>query len=454
MSTVRIGVAVTVAAALSTGAQAAPPAFKSLRYDEDWRPLCARTGDKPLIDRLKCLTIGDGATLTLGGDLRERIEVLGPPGFGLARDHDHVFLHRALLHADLRVGDAVRGFVQVGYLDSSGREGPRPATDVDRLDLMQAFVDLSRQLGTGRATLRVGRQEVNLGSARLVSLRDGPNARRAFDGARGFWATRGLRVDGFYLQPVEIRRGTFDDRTLGSEALYGLYATADLGKAGSLDLYWLGYRRDFARFAGVSGRETRDSFGLRAFGKAGALDWNVEGVVQTGEIGARSIRAWTIATDTGVTVGGPLKPRLGLKADIASGNRRPAGGRFGTFNALYPRLPYFSEANLFVPANIIDLHPQIAIQPARDVTLTAGGDWAWRETRRDAIYLFPLSAVAGTAGQPGRFSGRQAILDAGWQATRRLNLSAEYVHFTPGAALRRARGKAGDFLMVAAGWRF
>ena len=111
---------------------------------------------------------------------------------------------------------------------------------------------------------------------------------------------------------------------------------------GQWDLYLLDYRREGARFAAGSGTERRQTLGARWFGQAGALDWNTELVAQGGELqtvaSTLDVRAWTLATDTGWRwTERPLQPRLGLKADIASGDGNLRDGRVGTFNALFPK---------------------------------------------------------------------------------------------------------------------
>lgn len=428
-------------------AQAPPrPNIAPHRYDEDWRAWCALAQPQST-DRLKCLAVGD-ATLTLGGDLRERIEVVRNPGFGLEQDSDYVFLHRAMIHADLRVGDEVRAFVQLGAFRASGREAPGPPTDRNELDFTQAFVDVSASVGDGRATLRGGRQEVDFGSSRLISVREGPNVRRTFDGVRAFWSSGQTRVDAFYLHPVAIKRGVFDDSTVDGEGLWGVYATTPVGGMLKADLYYLGYRRERARFAIGTADERRHSIGARLFGENRGFDFDVEGVIQFGEFGASDIFAWTIASDIGFTFTDlPLTPRLGLKADVASGDDNAADATLGTFNALYPKFPYFSEANLIAPANVIDLHPSVGLTLSPTLSIQIGWNGLWRQTTQDSIYVPLLNPIAGSSGGE-RFIGHQAIVGGQWSVTNRVTISAQYVHFEPGNALDLLGGNRVDFGMV------
>jgi hypothetical protein len=451
----------SVPAATQVRAQDAErPVLKPHRFDEDWRALCDPARRTTLFDPLKCISLGgDGfATLTIGGELRERFENVRNPGFGLEQSSDHVFLHRVLLHGDLHLGETLRVFVQLGAFGQNGREGERSATDVDRLDLTQAFVDLGFATpGDGRVTLRGGRQEMSFGASRLVSVRESPNVRRSFDGGRVFWMGGGYRVDTFYTRPVSLDEGAFDDRVNNGETLWGVYGTGPVPNLPGLkaDLYYLGYERENARFQIGTADERRYTSGLRLFGERGGFDWDIEAAYQFGDFGQRDIRAWTIASDIGVAFEGVrLQPRLGLKADMASGDRDPNDGKLGTFNALYPKFPYFSEANLIAPANVMDLHPNLQLQLNPSLSAEVGWNVLWRQTTQDAIYQPPLGAVAGTAGRGSRFIGHQAIVGLEWQATPNLSIASQYVHFEPGETLEGVGGRSVDFFFASVAFKF
>ncbi len=455
-----LALTLALGAANTAVAQAVPeprPDFRPHRFDEDWRALCTAAQRSRPLDALKCLQLAPAATLTLGGELRERFDAALNPGFGLTQPRESAFQHRALLHGDLRLDDTLRAFVQLGYFDQSGRDAGATPTDVDRLDVTQGFLDLSLPVGSGVATFRGGRQELSFGSSRLVAVREGPNARRSFDGARLFWAGSDYRADFFYARPIEIRSGRFDDRAIRGEVFWGAYATGPVAGFSGLgvDFYFLGYRRDNARFALAAGDERRYTLGTRLFGSKAGFDWDLEAAYQSGDFGPDAIRAWTIASDVGYTFQGiALTPRFGLKADIASGDSDPLDGRLGIFNALYPKLPYFSDANLIAPANVMDIHPSLALSVSPTITVQLGWNALWRQTTGDAIYTTPLRAVPMTAGRPGRFIGHQGILGIDWQPTPNVGVSAEYVHFEPGTALERANGRTVDYIKLSTAYRF
>jgi hypothetical protein len=296
---------------------------------------------------------------------------------------------------------------------------------------------------------------MTFGSSRLVAIRDGPNAHQTFDGARAFWERSDYRVDAFLVRPTENQPGAFDNDADGDEQFWGAYGTGPVAGPLKADLYYFGYRRDAASFAAGEAREERHSFGARLFGESGGWDWDVEGVHQFGDFGSGRIRAWTLASDTGFTFeAAPLSPRLGLKADIASGDDDLGDDTLGTFNPLYSKQPYFSEANFATLANIMDLHPSLELQVAENLTVGVGAVFQWRHRREDAIYLANLEEVEGSAGGSARYVGSQVVADVEWQVSPQLTLRTHYVHFERGGAVRQAGGRDANFLLVSTAFKF
>ena len=382
------------------------------------------------------------AYLSLGADLRERYELLDDPDFSdVDRDTTGYILQRYMLHADVHTGEHLRGFVQLKSGLENGRTGgPRP-TDEDRLDLHQAFAEGKVGVGDlGSLSLRAGRQEVAFGSSRLVSVRESPNVRRSFDGLRATLAIKDWRLDGFGFASAKTKVGGFDDGTEDGERLWGAYAAGPVrGDALGLDLYFLGLRRDDARYDQGTDDERRSSIGTRIWGEPGAWDYNFELVHQWGSFGPDDIAAWTVASDTGYTLNGvPMRPRLGLRADVTSGDHHPSDSRLQTFNPLFPRGAYFGEASLIGPQNHMDLHPMLELHVLENVQVTLDWDFFWRESRHDAIYRVSGAPLVPGAASDARYVGSQGSVEVSWQPERHLELVAAYERFFAGPFLRDA----------------
>lgn len=198
------------------------------------------------------------------------------------------------------------------------------------------------------------------------------------------------------MRTVNLKVGALNADPNGHEAYWGFYGNLPLGvlPGGQADLYDLGLERDAASFQQGIEDQVRHSFGARLRGNPRPWDYNYEVVLQTGSFGDADILAWTVATDAGYKFDTlSFHPRVGLKVDLASGDRDPDEYRLGTFNALFPKQPYFSEAALIAPANIIYVHPTLDVPIEGD--LSFGVDWNFLWKQRVVDYGCAVSVLTG-----------------------------------------------------------
>jgi hypothetical protein len=435
------------------------PELRSNRWQEDWSALsdpALRTGP---MDRLKYLRLfardDPGRFVSLGANGRERMESNDAPGFGLNGQADTYLLQRLQMHADVNFNPRWRLFVQVEDVRSFGKADPSP-TDRNPLDLRNAFIGYKVTLGEGtlrEGTLmaRLGRQDFAFEQQRFLSLRDGPNVRQSFDAAllrfeRGDW-----EVSGFLSQPVQYNADEpFDDLSSGRLRFDLLRAEHHGPGDRSLSFFYARYAADDADYLDGDGQERRHVLDLRSSGAAGNWDWNVEAMVQGGDVGTTDVQAWALAARGGYTLTRHAwLPRLGIQIDSASGDRRRGDGRIETFNPLFPNGSYsFSLAGYTGYVNLVQLKPSIGLEPAVGVQATAAIGLLWRQSIADAVYLQPDIPVAATAGQPGRRTGAYAQLQAEWTLSRNVSLAAEFVHYRIADVLRDAGGSDSNYAGV------
>jgi hypothetical protein len=458
------------------------PAYTLERYDENWSFLRNRSTRTDFFDPIKWIPLGEKASwfLTLGGELRERFQDVRNPAFGLpsaVRNTD--FFHRTFLFGDVHLGPHFRTFVELVNGVTAGTTKKKSSFEQDSLDVLQAFADVVIPAGkNGDFTLRIGRQDMMFGSSRLVSLREAPNVRRAFDGVRTFWkAADGKRIDAFLVRPVTPQFGVFDDSRDRTQLFWGVYATSPIPhvKGAKADLYYLGLDRRDALFARGRAQEHRHTVGARLFGNRtgfdldeeefnfdsrrapdgeSKFDWDAEGAYQFGSFGTAEIGAWMISSNWGYTFTEfALSPRLGLKTDAASGDSNLHGQRLGTFNPLFPALRYYSLVRLFEPANLLNFQPSITVGLSKNLDATLAGSALWRVSMADTFYAPPLVPVNGTA-TGGRFIGEQASAILAWKATAHLTLAFNYAYFVPGGSVKQASGQSGDFFLALGQFKF
>lgn len=436
-------IATAVALTLEARIPVLAAGFKALRYDEDYSSL--RNGPPPAdaLERLKFIPLDDAgdAWLTLGGESRSRYEYFSHSQWGAGpQDDNGYFLQRTMLHTDWHAAARLRIFVQLKSGLETGRNGgPRP-TDEDRLDLAQAFADSRWPVPADcTLTLRVGRQEIALGSSRLVSTREAPNVHLAFDGARLFLQRKGWRIDALAVRPVQTNPGVFDDGSDYTQKLWGLYAVTALPDwpGANLDLYYLGFERDNARFAQGTAHETRQTWGTRLWGKHGDWDYNGEAVLQSGHFGADRIGAWMVSLDasyTFSTAGG--KPRFGVRGGIASGDRDPHDGELNTYNGLFPRGAYFHESGLIGPTNILAVDPFVTLQATKTVSLAFDCVFFWRQSAHDGLYGNSINLVRPALDAPGHGLGTQPSVRIEWRPAHHWLVALTAAHFSAGEVIR------------------
>jgi hypothetical protein len=149
------------------------------------------------------------------------------------------------------------------------------------------------------------------------------------------------------------------------------------------------------------------------------------------------------------------KPRLGLKANMSSGDRNPGTASLQTFNALFPRGAYFSETALIGPANLVDVHPSLGVEPVAGLTVFADWDFFWRQSLRDGLYGVAVNVVRSGQGTDARYIGSQAQVGSEWRIHRYVSLTAIYAHFFAGPFLERSGpGNDVDYLTIWMTFRF
>jgi hypothetical protein len=466
---VRSLVAMTAAGLLSAWSNSAwaesaelpDPVYHNLRYTDDFSHPAEPNKKPDLWDKFKFIPIGDGkfgpTFLTLGGEWRERFESYVNPNFGIkAPARDAYLLQRLLVSADLHVTNYFRTFVQLGDMRRLGVRGVTSTTDIDPLDLMQAFVDFTPPTPFGDApTFRFGREELLFGYQRLIAVREGPNVRRAFDGFRFSDQLDGASIDLIAVHPVTDNSAAgFDDATNFKQTLTGAYATLPIGSVLKTDLYSLNYENEAAKYRGLSGVEERHTIGSRVFGDLEGFEWNLEAMGQTGTFRNQDIRAYMLAGTVSYTFRDvPWTPKVEVEANDASGDNSHSS-TIGTFNAMYPRLPYFAELALFVPSNLKDVRPILVFDPVKDVQATLGWDSFWRASTTDGLYGSGLVEYANTYKATSSWVGTELSADVRWRIDQHWQVGAVFADFLAGAAVEQELGKNVKFYMAYSQYKF
>jgi Alginate export len=463
---------ITLLAALAARCQSAPSAnpdapdrsIKLLQDDEDWSFLVDPAQRQDCWDPLKYIRLRTGHNdwfLTISGEAREMWEQIGNDYWGQAPYWNAYLDERYMLGFDIHYGEHFRTFVELkSGLNSFRYGGPRPI-DEKKLDFQAAFLQLGTAQGENFIQLRIGRQELEYGSGRLIDVREGPNVRLSFDGFMVKTKIHQWLVDGFAMRPDLDNPVFFDNAPNHAVGFWGVYATRPSRHRNSLEVYYLGQDRKQARFQRGIAQEVRHSLGGRfsrpiATEKAG-WDFDDEALWQFGTFGSANIEAWTVATETGYRVPTiPLKPRFSAKADISSGDN-PNSKTLGTFNPLFPKGNYFGVLATTGPGpiNFIDVHPRVEAGLPHGVSVSF--DWIvqWRENVNDGVYNVPGFLVRAADGSRSRFVGHRPGTEVRWQVNRHMWFQADYGIFYAGRFLKESQpGRNLNYWALWAGYKF
>ncbi|PKB18800.1 alginate export family protein [Flavobacterium sp. 5] len=418
--------------------------FKMLRYDEDYFEKKMDT-NATFFDKIKNISLDNhnAFKLSIGGELRLQYQYLKNEQWGdIPDDKDGFLLNRALLHTDFKYKNRFRLFTQLQSSTAVGRIDPSPV-EKNELDFHQLFIDYNIFIEKSKITFRIGRQEMLLGSQRLVSVREGPNNRQAFDATRIMFENTTLKSELFYSFPVKNHYGTFDDKFDNNTKFTGSYTTIKkIPILENIDAYYFNLRKNNAKFEDASGFENRNTIGTRIWRKNHSWNYDFEAVYQFGDIGDTKIEAWTVSLNTTYEFNAiKFKPMFGLKTELISGNKNYGDTTIQTFNPLFPKGAYFGLAALIGPSNLYDIHPSISLNLSEDIVFSVDYDMFWRYSTNDGIYQPNTQLIYSGKNASEKYIGSQ------WEATLDYDVK-KWLAFR----LEGTWFKAGDYLQeVSAG---
>jgi hypothetical protein len=439
-------IALLVLAALATPSQARGGQHRTYLpdpADEDWSFL-KDAPNTDIWDPVKYVPLGrDDWFMTVSGQTRLRAE-----GFRVretdvrAAASDHYLLQRYLLGTDARFGARARLFAEVQSGMIHGRlRSPRP-TDRNSLDLHQGFVEWRQGIGPQRRlSLKLGRQELSIGSTRLISASPGLNVKRSFDGVALSVAASSWTFSAAGARLVGLKSGVFDDLSDSGQLFWGAAGSrrGPRFQRGEIAAYYLGVDRERSLYAQGAGPERRHTVGAKWTGAGSRLVLNWDGLFQWGTFAGVPIRAWAFATETAYRLASSgWRPRLSVRADIASGDSDTGDARLHSFNPLFPGNSYAGAVGLLGPTNLTDLTPAITVAPHPALAIGFEAPSYWRTSTADGVYGTDLRLLIPPDAGSGRYVGTNPGVLVVWQVTTHVQLQGVVTRFLTGGFLDRS----------------
>jgi hypothetical protein len=324
-----------------------------------------------------------------------------------------------------------------------------PTTSVvDPMDFRQGYVEAGNLKGNG-VKVRLGRQELTLGTGRLVGTGDWSNVTKTFDIVRGTVTTSQFKLDLLGGSPLlyDVNRM---DRHKPGEHFYVAYATfGKLIKDAQIEPYFIVRTGLNAKGKdGVSGHQETLIGGLRLIGRIpGGFDYSGEAARQGGAYGNDTVQAFGYVAGGGwMAPAGPWKLHPNSDFLWASGDDGRKDGHHQSFDFLYGlNQPLNSLAGLYGWRNMEQWRAGADLHPAKKWTVRINFRDVWLATIQDGLYnssnVRTVFDNKATSNHVGEGVDAQFILNL----TRKNTLETGVGSLAPGSYLKQA-GKTSGFV--------
>jgi len=311
----------------------------------------------------------------------------------------------------------------------------------------QAYLDIHRLAGKS-ITLRIGRQELEFGSERLVGRYDWDNNGRVFDALR---LTLGERARNLNLWLAHLR----DKNATGvnsNQEFAGAYFSLN-GSTRALDLYAMALTddREFPIGSASGEKLFLYTIGARYAGQLlPRFAGNLEGTYQGGSHGNLDIAAFALALRGDYTIWERWSAQIGASYDFGSGDSNPNDAKLETFSSLFPSIHrYWGAMDYASWSNIADLALHLAASPATDLELGASLHYFQLAHGNDAWYSlsgFKIDRRVETLlpALPGESIevGYELDLEASYRFRERVLLNLGYGRFLVGDFIKAGNPEA------------
>jgi hypothetical protein len=329
------------------------------------------------------------------------------------------------------------------------------------VDLHQGYIQVKNVLVPGLG-LKVGRQEIIYGDHRLFGNFNWSQNGNSFDAGKIMWNSEMVDVDLFWARIIDTELGdgcaagnanchgtifpALGTRGTTDQDIYGTYVTLKLGKSWTIEPYYFllkdsrltpgGAGFNAAPVGAQSPDQARNILGGRINGKAGGLDLTLEGDWQFGgmsNVGTGEhnlhINAHQEAARIGYTFEPvPMKPRIGIEVDYASGDSCAAKaatnrescqrqGHLNTADNLYPTNHFhYGYMDLMSWRNMVGYSAMFDVKPS-DVSKFQVNFWLLRLAKatdnwyraNQGVYAAPCAGTGSAAACTGETNQAKSL---------------------------------------------
>jgi hypothetical protein len=384
-------------------------------------------------------------TFTISGDVRERWEATHGANFTLTPADSYV-ASRTRLGLAFKPTSWLRFFAQAQ--DSRVlfyQKSPTSAVS-DPFDLRQGYVEVGVLEGNG-VNVRVGREELQLGSGRLIGSGDWSNVTKPFDVAIGT-----ITYGSFSTQLVEGTQVLIDpgrlDRGRPGEHFYADYSTfRKLIPGASVEPYLMAKTAlNVKGKDGVLGDADTIYIGGRIIGKApGGFGYNFEGLREAGSYADDTVSAWGYVGGGGWTDARlPWKLHFSSDYQVGSGDSGLKDGRHESFDTLYGlQQPTTSLTGLFNWRNLENLRAGADFSPMKKLKISASFRDYWLTKVSDGMYNSAGAEIVLNKKAASNHIGEGVDILTDWALNGKTNIGIGVGTVAPGAYLKESNKTSG-----------
>ena len=359
-----------------------------------------------------------------------------------AKVDDSYLLNRFRFQVDLRTASWLRVTAQVQDARAGFQNPPIGPPNTVRWDLKLAYVEVGAP-EKHWFSLRVGRQLINYNNT-IIANSEWRNQARSYDAAVLNLNAKREHLGLFAASAVAPQAYGVSPHQEGNN-IYGAYGRIDdfLVPHSNLEpfLLWRVQPKEVVEPAAgkTTGKENEKAFGVRFKAQARtALDYGGEVILETGKVGAQSIRA--SAAQAGAAyqfLNVATKPRIFTQFDYATGNSNPAkNATHTTFDTIFPTAhDRFGISDLFGGQNIESVRAGTTIEPHRRLSFTVQGLDFWAADALDSIYNSSGSAIVTNKTDHGLHLGAEIDGYSWYELNRHFNVGGGIGYFGAGQFL-------------------
>ncbi len=388
-----------------------PPAYQDRRFKESWHNNDKKQVDslsRDWSDRIKNLSLSKNNKITasVGGQLRLRY--MGTVHEEFQDKNSGLFTIRARLNGSIWLGNHFRVYGEGIYSNTTNDNYKRMGigSPVDKGALLNLFAEgkfgSADKLGV---MVWFGRRELQWGHERIISPGNWLTTRRSWDGGGFSILKNNYSLTAFVAKPLIVVPDGYsvrDKETLmwgfrfrneelhySTTAGFGTESWSQYTKL-LIEPYFINTQRSNVIFYKGNNSDYRNTLGILISGpiKSTPLDFEFEGIYQTGTYGDLKINAYSLTAEIGYNfVGQFVNPHLWFGVDYSSGDNDTTDGWQNTFDPLYPQVSsWFGEHGMVDRKNLFALSANLDIEPLTNLFIRMTYWNFKRSVINDAVY--------------------------------------------------------------------